>query len=128
MKSDAAASNEGELDIIHSFEIKPYLTEKVKLFQAGCIKNPISDWASHTMEKKILGSASGLSLEFSDNKLPHYHKRMEMRFSSKEELFLACENENLLKKVSQRNHNMKRENSYLLFSSCQNLTIPLEWF
>ena len=42
---------------------------------------------------------SGLSLEFSDNKLPHYHKRMEMRFFSKEELFLADEIKHLQQKV-----------------------------
>ena len=50
------------------------------------------------MDKKILGSVSGLSLEFSDNKLPHYHKGMDMRFSSKEELFLAHEIKSLLQK------------------------------
>ena len=42
------------------------------------------------MDKEILGPVSGLSLEFSDNKLPHYHIGMKMRFSAKEELFLAC--------------------------------------
>ena len=50
------------------------------------------------MDKEILGSIPGLSLDFSNNKLPHYHKGMEMRFSSKEKLFLACEIKNLLKK------------------------------
>ena len=96
MESEAAALNEAELDVIHYFDIKPYLTEKVKQFQAVCIKNHSSESASYTMDKEILGSVSDLSLEFSDNRLPHYHKRMEMRFSSKEELFLACEIKNLL--------------------------------
>ena len=96
MESEAIASNEAELDVIHSFEIKPYLTEKVKQFQVACIKNHFSKWASYTMDKEILESVSGLFLELSDNKLPHYHKGMEMRFSSKEELFLACEIKNLL--------------------------------
>ena len=41
---------------------------------------------------------SGLFLEFSDKKLPHYHKGMEMGFSSKEELFLACEIKSLWQK------------------------------
>ena len=41
------------------------------------------------MNKDILGLVPGLSLEFYDNKLTHYHKRMEKRFSYKEELFLA---------------------------------------
>ena len=50
------------------------------------------------MDKEILGSVSGLSLEFSDNKLPHHHKGMKMRFYSKEELFLADEIKNLLQK------------------------------
>ena len=98
MESEAAISDEAELDVIHFSEIKPYLTEKVKQFQAGCIKNHFSEWASYTMDKEILGSVSGLSLEFSDNKLPHYHKGMEMRFSSKEELFLADEIKNLQQK------------------------------
>ena len=71
MESEAAASDEAELDVIHSLDIKPYLTEKVKQFQADCIKNHFSDWASHIMENEILGSVFGLSLEFSDNKLPH---------------------------------------------------------
>ena len=46
MESDAATSNEAELDVIHSLEIKPNLTEKVKQFQAGCMKNHFSEWAS----------------------------------------------------------------------------------
>ena len=50
------------------------------------------------MDKEILGSVSGSPLEFFDNKLPHYYKGMEMRFSSKEELFLADEIKNLLQK------------------------------
>ena len=64
--TEVAASNEAELDAIDSFEIKPYLTEKVKQFQAACIKNHFSEWVSYTMGKEILGSVSGLSLEFSD--------------------------------------------------------------
>ena len=84
-----------ELDVIHFSGIKPYLIEKVKQFQAGFIKNHFSEWA---MDKEILGSVSGLSLEFSDNKLPHHHKGMKMRFYSKEELFLADEIKNLLQK------------------------------
>ena len=98
MESEAVASNEAELDVIHFFEIKPYLTKKVKQFHAGCIKNHFSEWASYTMDKEILASVSGLSLEFSDNKLPHYLKGMKVRFSSKEELYLACEIKNLLQK------------------------------
>ena len=50
------------------------------------------------MDREILGSMPGLSLEFSDNKLPHYYKGLEMRFSSKEELFLADEIKNLPQK------------------------------
>ena len=50
------------------------------------------------MDKEILGSVSGLSLEYSGNKLPHKHKGMEMRFSSKEESFLADEIKNLQQK------------------------------
>ena len=52
------------------------------------------------MDKEILGSVYGLSLEFSDNKLPHYHRGIEIKFSSKEELFLADEIKNLQEKVS----------------------------
>ena len=47
------------------------------------------------MDKEILGSFSGLSLESSDKKLPNNHKGMKMRFFSKEELSLACEIKNL---------------------------------
>ena len=83
--------NDLELDVIHFLKIKPYLTEKVKQFQAGCIKNYFSEWNGYTMDKETVGSVSGLLLEFSDNKLPHYHKGTEMRFSSKEELFLVDE-------------------------------------
>ena len=58
------------------------------------------------MDKEILGSVSGLSLEFSDSKLPHYSKGMEIRLSSKEELFLADEIKNLLQKgvIKQSQH------------------------
>ena len=72
MESEAAASDEVELDVIQSFEIKPCLTEKVKQFQAGCTKNHFREWASYTIDKEILGSVYGLSLEFSDQKLLHY--------------------------------------------------------
>ena len=48
------------------------------------------------MDQEILGSVSGLSLEFSDNKLPHYHNGLAMRFSPKEELHLEDEIKNLL--------------------------------
>ena len=98
MESEAATSDEAKLDVIHSSQLKSYLAEKVKQFRAGCIKNNFSEWISYTMDKEILGSVSGLSLEFSDNKLPHYHKGLEIRFSSKEELFLADEIKNLLQK------------------------------
>ena len=46
----------------------------------------------------ILESVPSLSLEVSDNKLPHYHKGLKMRFSSKEELLLAEEFKNFLQK------------------------------
>ena len=91
MESEAAASYEGKLDVINSLETKSYLTDKIKQFQAGCIKNHFSKSASYPMDIVILGSVSGLSLEFPDNKLPHYQKEMKMRFSSKKELFLAYE-------------------------------------
>ena len=90
VESEAAASNEAELDvIIHSLESKPDLTEKLKQFQADCIQNCFSKWAGYIMDKEILGSVFSLSLELSDKKLPYYHKEMKMRFSSKEELLLT---------------------------------------
>ena len=95
MGSEAVASDEAELDVIQALDTEPYLTEKVKQFQTGCIKNHFNQWASYTMDKEILGSVSGLSLESSDSKLPDYHKRMKMRFSSKEELFLTDDIKNL---------------------------------
>ena len=95
MESEAATSDEAKLDVIHSSQLKPYLTQKVKQFQAGCIKNHFSGWASFTMDKEILRSVSGLFLKFL--KLPHYHNGLKMRFSSKEVLFLADEI-NLLQK------------------------------
>ena len=53
---------------------------------------------------------SGLFLEFSDKKLPHYHKGMEMGFSSKEELFLACEIKSLWQKgVTKESHHEEGE-------------------
>ena len=51
----------------------------------------------------ILESVPSLSLEVSDNKLPHYHKGLEMRFSSKEEFLLAKEFKNFLQKGITRN-------------------------
>ena len=130
MELEAAVSDEAELDVIHSLEIKPYLTEKVKQFQAGCIKNHFREWASYTMDKEILGSVSGLSLEFSDNKLPHNQKGMEMRFSSKEELFFADELKICCKKQGEKGvikESQHEEGEFVSqFSLCQNLRIPLE--
>ena len=110
MESEAATLDEAELDVIHSSEIKSYLTEKVKQLQAGRIKNHFSEWASYIMDKDILGSVSGLSLEFSDIKLPHYHKGMKVRFSSKEELFFADEIKNLQEKDVTRESKHERLN------------------
>ena len=87
MESEAVASNKMKLDVIHFLEIKRYLTEKVKQFQTGCIKNHFSEGTSYTIDNEILRSVSGLYLEFSDIKLPHYHKRMKVRFSPKEFFF-----------------------------------------
>ena len=81
MESEAITSNEVELGVIQSSQIKPYLTKKVKQFQAGCIKNYFSEWASYTMDKMLLESMSGLSLEFFYIKQPNYHTGMEMRLS-----------------------------------------------
>ena len=100
MESEAAVSNETELDVIHSFEIKTYLTERVKQFQAGCIKNHFSEWPSYTMDKEVLGSVSGLSLELFDNKLPHYHKEMEISFHLKKNCFWHTKLKVCFKKVS----------------------------
>ena len=50
------------------------------------------------MDKEILRSVFGLSLEYSDKKLPHYHKGMEMRFSSNEKMFSVDEIKNILRK------------------------------
>ena len=50
------------------------------------------------MYKEILDQFLAYLLKFSDNKLPHYHKGMEMKFSSEEELSLACDIKNLLQK------------------------------
>ena len=116
MESQAAALNEVEVDVIRSFEIKPYLTKKVKQFQAGSIKNHFSEWTSYNMDKEVLGSISSLSLKFSDNKLSHYYKGMEMRFSSKEELFLACAIKNSLQKcVIRESQNEEGEFVSLIF-------------
>ena len=52
------------------------------------------------MGKEIFASEFGLSVEFSNSKLPHNHKGLEMRFCSKEELFLADEIKICCKKVS----------------------------
>ena len=71
VESEVATLEDAELDLIHSSKIKSYLTEKLKQFPAGYIKNQFSEWAGYTIGKEILGSVSGLSLEFSDNKLPH---------------------------------------------------------
>ena len=53
VESEAATSEEAELDVIYSSKIKAYLTEKLKQFQAGSIKNNFSEWAGYTMDKEI---------------------------------------------------------------------------
>ena len=55
-------------------------------------------WARYAMDEEILRSVFGVSLECLDKKLPHYHKGMEMRFFSKEEMFLIGEIKYLLRK------------------------------
>lgn len=91
VESEATVSNEVELDFTQTLECKPHPTEKVKQFQAACIQNHISKRVRYVIDKEILGSGSGLYLEFQDKNLPHYHKGMEMRYLSKEELFVANE-------------------------------------
>ena len=75
------------------------------------------------MDKEILGSVPGFSLEFSDNK-PNNHKGMKMRFSFKEEFSLASEIISLLQKGVIKEPQHEEEN--LQFSSCKYLRIPLE--
>ena len=78
------------------------------------------------MDKEILESVSDLSLEFSDNKPPYNHKGMEMRFSSKEELFLADKIKNLQQKDVIKESQHEEGEFISQFSLCQNLRIPLE--
>ena len=83
-------------------------------------------WASYTMDKEILRSVFGLSLEYSDKKLPHYHKGMEMRFPLTKKCFRSMKLRIFCEKVLQKNHKVKRVNSYLQFFLGQNLKISLE--
>ena len=62
VKLEAVDTDEVELDVIHSLEIKPYQTEKVKQFQSGCIKNHFREWVSYTMDRENLGSISGFRI------------------------------------------------------------------
>lgn len=64
MESEAAVSNELQLDVIHPLELKTRLTEKLKQFQASCIKNHFRKCTRYITDKEILGSVSGLSLKF----------------------------------------------------------------
>ena len=86
------------------------------------------------MDKEILRSVFGLSLEYSDKKLPHYHKGMEMRFVMfwclrfEMECFRSMKLRIFCEKVLQKNHKVKRVNSYLQFFLGQNLKISLEWY
>ena len=124
MESEAVASNKTKLDVIHSLEIKRCLIENVKQFQVGCIKNHFSEGASYAIDNEILRSVSGLSLEFSDIRLLHYHKGMKVRFSSKE-FFLADEIKNLSQKDVKESQN--KEGEFISsISLCQNLRIYLK--
>ena len=78
------------------------------------------------MDKEILRSVFGLSLEYSDKKLPHYHKGMEMRFPLTKKCFRSMKLRIFCEKVLQKNHKVKRVNSYLQFFLGQNLKISLE--
>ena len=97
-ESELSISSENELDVIHSLEFQLYLTETIKRFQAGCIKSHFIKLAKYNMDQEILGLVSDLSFKFFKSKILHYHKGMEIKISSKEELLLPDEIKNLLQK------------------------------
>jgi len=74
-----------------------YFESKVKVFQAGCLKNVINIWKNMTTDPEILNTISGLAIDFrEDIELPKGN--YQYPFSVEEAEAADLEIEKLIKK------------------------------
>ena len=74
-----------------------YLEAKVATFKAGCIAGYLNNWTSLTSDEEILGTVTGLPLDFETTPQCTYtHKYQD--FNKSEENFVTLEIETLLRK------------------------------
>ena len=45
-------------------KLKTYLRNKIKAFKGGCISSKIQEWENITLDKEILKTVEGLTLDF----------------------------------------------------------------
>ena len=78
-------------------KLKPYLSHKVEVFQAGAISNYFAEWQKLTSDFEVLNSVSGLSLDFIE--IPSVSgNSFESHFSKHEHVFIQNEISRLVKK------------------------------
>ena len=100
------ASNNHNAFVASVDKLKSHLTNKVKTFQAGCLKQHKASWEALTSDSEVLSTASGLPVEFKTT--PHLAQRPN-RFTKAEQQIIHQEIEKLLKKGVIQSQSMKKE-------------------
>ena len=77
-------------------KLKSHLTNKVKTFQAGCLKQHKASWEALTSDSEVLSTASGLPVEFETT--PHLPQRPNRFAKAEQQIIIHQEIEKLLKK------------------------------
>ena len=85
---------------------KNHLTNKVKTFQAGCLKQHKASWEVFTSDSEVLSTASGLPVEFETT--PHLPQRPDCFAKAKQQI-IHQEIEKLMRKGVIKSQLMKKE-------------------
>ena len=88
-------SNDHNAFVASVDKLKSHLTNKVKTFQAGFLKQHKASWEALTSDSEVLSTASGLPVEFETT--PHLPQRPN-RFAKAEQQIIHQDIEKLLKK------------------------------
>ena len=89
-------SNDHDAFVASVDKLKSHLTNKVKTFQSGCLKQHKASWEAFTSDSEVLSTASGLPVEFETT--PHLPQRPN-RFAKAEQQIINQGIEKLMRKV-----------------------------
>ena len=88
-------SNDHNAFVASVDKLKSHLTNKVKTFQAGCLKQHKASWEALTSDSEVLSTASSLPVEFETT--PHLPQRPNC-FAKAEQQIILQKIEKLMRK------------------------------